>query len=361
MPHATPSRPRPCGDRRRRRHHRGAFTLIELLVALGIIVVLVSIVVPVVGRVRRTAQETAVKAQIAALDQGIRSYYTTFTAYPGPLPEDQLGRGLTPAPTIKHVPSNQNLTNVTGSENLALALLGGLRPTNPPSATWEFDPGLMSKGPRGLNPANPKTYTAFIEGMPVTQTEAVGEYGRYQDDAGKADDSYIPEILDKFPSPLPILYLRARPGAAGVVSIQRKDSTGATVHPADPTGVAPPTQYDLNPILGYTIGKTGGSIGEGKTIRRADYTKAPTGSVLPHGLQTVTPAANMDKGDNTNYAYPYDAFPYFIDRSHAPTDPTFPNRTGTPRQKDGFILISAGVDRVFGTPDDITNFGSVNE
>jgi hypothetical protein len=32
---------------------------------------------------------------------------------------------------------------------------------------------------------------------------------------------------------------------------------------------------------------------------------------------------------------------------------------GVPRQKDGYILISAGPDRVYGTTDDVTNFGSV--
>ena len=52
-------------------------------------------------------------------------------------------------------------------------------------------------------------------------------------------------------------------------------------------------------------------------------------------------------GTNTYYV-PYDAYPYF-------ENPSMPN---TPRQKDGYVLISAGTDRVYGTPDDITNFGS---
>ncbi len=33
---------------------------------------------------------------------------------------------------------------------------------------------------------------------------------------------------------------------------------------------------------------------------------------------------------------------------------------GVPRQKDGYILISAGPDRVYGTTDDLTNFGPVS-
>ncbi len=51
----------------------------------------------------------------------------------------------------------------------------------------------------------------------------------------------------------------------------------------------------------------------------------------------------------TGYVYPYDAYPYFTD----------PNNSTQPRQKDGYILICAGPDGVYGTEDDITSFGSV--
>jgi hypothetical protein len=56
----------------------------------------------------------------------------------------------------------------------------------------------------------------------------------------------------------------------------------------------------------------------------------------------------LTKGD-PNFQYPYDTYPYF-------TNPSIPN---TARSKDGYILISAGADRVYGTNDDICSFGSV--
>jgi hypothetical protein len=46
---------------------------------------------------------------------------------------------------------------------------------------------------------------------------------------------------------------------------------------------------------------------------------------------------------------PADAYPYF-------TNPAIPN---SPRQKDGYLLISAGKDRVYGTADDILSSGTV--
>ena len=56
----------------------------------------------------------------------------------------------------------------------------------------------------------------------------------------------------------------------------------------------------------------------------------------------------MTKGA-TGYQYPYDAFAYF-------TNPAVAN---SPRSKDGYILISAGPDRIYGTNDDICSFGAV--
>ena len=48
------------------------------------------------------------------------------------------------------------------------------------------------------------------------------------------------------------------------------------------------------------------------------------------------------------------AEPYF-------TNPSLPKigGLGQPRAKDTFILISPGADRIYGSPDDITSFGSV--
>jgi hypothetical protein len=54
---------------------------------------------------------------------------------------------------------------------------------------------------------------------------------------------------------------------------------------------------------------------------------------------------------------------YFMNASVQPGNTSAPgpseNATGSPRGKDGFILISAGKDRTYGTEDDITSFGSV--
>jgi prepilin-type N-terminal cleavage/methylation domain-containing protein len=349
--------------RPRRCHPRG-FTLLELLTTLIIILVLVGILIPTVKKMREKAQEASVKAQISSLDSAINRYQQDFNAFPGPLPRGKLFSITGPVTTGVFDTAGIEIQTISGAENLVLGLLGGLKTLSGlgvTPATFTFDPGGLSRGPRGLNSANPKSYTAYIDGMMLSPAGAV-----YKDGSGEAQDSVIPEILDRFSNPLPILYLRAQVGARGVVSIEGNDSSNtAVLLPA--TTPPTPTQYDLREILSYTrLNLAKGTIGEGKSIRPDDYknfTPAGSSTVLPHGIQTVTPIKTTDKSD-ANYMYPYDGFAYLSNPSVPPTDTSTPaarNATGTPRNKDRYILISAGVDRVFGTADDITNAGSVVE
>jgi hypothetical protein len=238
---------------------------------------------------------------------------------------------------------------ITQEENLVLGLFGGLKWVTTPGLQLTYDPAMVGKGMIGMNPQQPKKSAPYLEDLKMLSKFAGNTpshpAGPYTDGAGVANDSRIPEIVDNFPFPLPILYLRARVGAGGIIGDDTKN----------PPDVA---QYVMSDIIPYTIGTTD-SIGEGKSISMQDYKnepKPPTQGVFPHGLQSIDKTKTMDKSDTVNYRYPYDAWAYFS----SPTDPN-PNVANrqTPRKKDSFILISAGLDRVYGTADDITNFGSV--
>src|SRR6188768_4294737 len=69
-------------------HRRRAFTTIELLVVIGIIVALIGILIPVVGKVRESAKATDTAAWIQQLSGAIESYHSDFRSYPGPLNND---------------------------------------------------------------------------------------------------------------------------------------------------------------------------------------------------------------------------------------------------------------------------------
>ena len=65
------------------RHKRtGGFTLIELLVVMGVIAILVSLIVPTIGRVRQQAQVAAVRALIDSLSSAIEEYKLANLRYP---------------------------------------------------------------------------------------------------------------------------------------------------------------------------------------------------------------------------------------------------------------------------------------
>ena len=64
--------------------------------------------------------------------------------------------------------------------------------------------------------------------------------GHFKDDSGEADDSVIPEFVDRFSKPMPILYLRCRrgvpvpPGApTAAVNSVITDGTGTRAGPYD--------------------------------------------------------------------------------------------------------------------------------
>ncbi len=264
---------------------RGAFTLVEMLIVIGLVLVLVALVVPAVSMVRIKAQSASTAAQLNAIRGAIESYFQTFQAYPGPLRDEEMYQQAAGAWGIPGV-------KVTMSENLTLGLVGGLD-----SATGKYRADQLGMGPARRDGTR---YKPFMENW--AEMVSKGQVGNF--------DSAVPEFVDRFTDEaLPIVYLRARRGAKGIISDQ---STGGELY-----------QYDLRQILPYTMGSP------------------------RHGLKGL--------GDINSRVQPYQALPYFRN----PQIPSPNNMTGTPRSKDTFILISAGPDHIYGTNDDITSFGSV--
>ena len=172
------------------------FTLTEMLVVIGIIVLLIGILIPVVGRVRTASYEATSRAQMQSLVTAIERYHQDHKAYPGPLSKtDDFSLDTEPR---------------TSTENLTLGLLGGvfLDGTTP-----SFNPDLVGAGPMNLNPAKPKKFAAYVEKIPAEMTG--GPAAEYLLGAAiTLPDTAIPEFLDRFPDRKPVLYMRARNGAS---------------------------------------------------------------------------------------------------------------------------------------------------
>ena len=69
----------------RARVRRRGFTLLELLVVTSIIVILVSLLLPALAKIRQQAHMTTTKAQIVSLATVMQSYHGDFNFYPGSL------------------------------------------------------------------------------------------------------------------------------------------------------------------------------------------------------------------------------------------------------------------------------------
>jgi prepilin-type N-terminal cleavage/methylation domain-containing protein len=374
---------------------RRAFTLTELLIAIGIIVILIGLLLPVVTKVRRAAYGASTQQQISALSSAIEAYHNDFNAYPGPLPLNQINVAQSSTDTTATNPLVYNLSGtavnlstttaqgatiavgqISGAENLVLGLLGGLTVTRNASgqlditayqydATRIFTTDSTGKlttipGPGGaqsLAIGTSKTYSPYIT-VQASDLSATTATASFADAAGRMPkDTIIPVFVDKYPDAMPILYMRAQRGAAGLVSFAGDTSMGANALSPDPvTNQAVSSwQYDLREIYPYT-----NSDG---TTATSNIGLNYTAKINRHGLQMVWNSANTPATYQISGSAPIDAWAYLRNPSMGPTVPTSgsPTDVGVPRQKDTYILISAGPDRTYGTSDDITNFGSVGQ
>jgi type II secretory pathway pseudopilin PulG len=333
----------------------------------------------------------------------------------GPTPIYQSNASAsTPVTTLPPGNPNPNPGFFTASENLVLGLVGGLwvdpyqnDPNYYPKLAKpgvEFVnstlPGatittLIGAGPQSLvlsqfstgaansYSANPsfKQYDAFLPvtfpGSPLMMNgDGSFETGQYHDAGGRTfNDCVIPVFTDAFPDHMPILYIRARVGAHGIIS-GPDTGNNAVMDPTQGNNVVAHYNYDLVEILPYTMNKTATQAFAGVSPNGGGMQALPG----QHGLQSVS-SKTVEEPDYAAFSGtlpstwnhnvptndPGNAGQYFMNPAAPPENmksapiAEYENATGTPRQKDTYILISAGADRTYGTGDDLTNFGNVGQ
>ncbi len=420
----------------RKIHRRGlagrGFTLVELLIVIFIIGILVALTLTVVVKVKTAVYGAQTNAQLATIASAINQYYADFRAYPGPLANNQLyyaydslnqpgvnvvvggtstffalagkdDSGTTPPYPSAYQPATDKSfsSNITGSQNLVLGLLGGLELTyntsgvvtgfvyNPTDILANDGVSPAPHGPASLNPNTPRRQQSYLQVRPgdiSVPNKAYGSNGAsFADAAGRfptdsavtSGDAMIPVFLDKYSQPLPILYYRTNVGGTAIVGLRDNSGTGLYVNdvPArlqDANGNNLIPQFDLTQNLPYVSNSASGTLGAIGTI-----SKNPNSY---HGLQGVTGAGNESSMllissataqtppvDSIDYKAPGQSFTsptnngnnglsYFKDpslNSTAYDGVTGNTNKGVARQKDGYVLISAGPDRLYGTSDDL--------
>ncbi len=180
--------------------HRCGFTLVELLVAIGIIMVLIGILLPALGKVSTKAKATSTTATMNEFAKACDVFYTQFGYYPGIVPEAMLAATVTPP--------------ISGTENALLHLMGGaIRNDDPiyanvqPPGDWqEFTFGTL--GPNGtgqvrvkINPNNigkgprieGKQYESFFTPKDAQLKITAGQVGQ---------TLQLPDLLDAWGQPI---------------------------------------------------------------------------------------------------------------------------------------------------------------
>jgi hypothetical protein len=224
-------------------------------------------------------------------------------------------------------------------------------------------------GPASLNLNNPRQQQSYLQiknGDLYTPNYALNG-GAFTDQAGRASaDSCIPEFLDKYADPLPIIYYRTNVGAKAIVGIRDCNDAGQPLVDNGPQGiqtgftpVSVQPQYDIVGNLAYTKGTAGTGIG---TVAgnpnsyhglQGSGNEALTDPIMTNGAPTNNGKNGIAFLRDPNYIVnalnPQASYDYLASNTH----------NGIARQKDGFLLISAGPDRLYGTPTNLIYPGTV--
>jgi len=315
------------------RREKSGLTVIEILVVVSIIAILVGILVPALTMVQNTAKGVKQRAQFTAIDLGLASFRNDYGDYP---------------PSNWMIPGTPQ--DYCGAQKLAEALLGWDLLGFHPDSAWRADGLDAGGGPETYDPLRvyakdpiiqqdrlKKRRDRYIE-LDVANAFRLGESA-----AGNRDGLFVSTLgawggrplapnthvlCDVYEVPerkmvlqdgrsvvpgTPILYYRAN------VSSKTIDTTIASIQPEDRIY----NVRDDMPLI---------NLG-----RLSDAAK-PLAQRQQHPLdQAAAPPWGID----------------FYDYIRDPKVTAYP----WPYRPDSYLLISAGPDGLYGTSDDIRNFG----
>lgn len=286
------------------KHKKLAFTLVELLAVLAIITILVALLIPALTVVRNTAKETQQKAQFTTIEMGLTAFKNDYGDYP---PSDW----------------QEGAADYSGAQMLTEALVGWDLLGFHPDSVW--DSGGTAYDPPTPDEQNRKERVGPYLELATTNVFRLSnspvEPGLFDfDTAPLAEDTFV--LCDVFavrritlPSGnivkagTPILYYRA-------------NTSSKTIDPTVDIDKRIYNAYDNYYFINLRSLTVDGKRGKEHPLGRGDE---------PENL-------------------------YKFDYEGGIRDSKVEAPIRWPHRPDSYILISAGVDGLYGTSDDIRNF-----
>ncbi len=313
------------------KRQRKAFTIVELLTVIAIIAILTGILIPALKMINDAAKKTKQKAQLATIAMGLTAFRNDYGDYPS---------------SSLNLPSPQGGL-YCGSQKLCEAILGWDLMGFHPNTAWRGDGKDNNNGPLTYDPIPKMRGTDSLyerKGLYIELTTANafkicnnlttqdGLYNNYNPSMNPNTfvlcDIYGVRKINQgnktVKAGTPILYYKANTASKTLDTSHIVSSLGELIYDARDNAPI----YDLGPITSTGAPDTTGRL----------HSFGQDGNLYPH-------------------FYDYD-FNYGIinskisNPSNAATVPPWPHRP------DSYLLITAGPDGLYGTSDDITNFGN---
>lgn len=314
-PSLTAGPRRPC----RTSPARPGFSLVELLTVVGIIALLIGILLPTMSQARVEAKRSATRQMLASAERGLETLNTDLGSYPDST------RRVDPI-KYKSGETSHGPAFLSGAHWLARALIG-------------HDGQGIDYAGRGLSDSPASiVLDAYNSGGPLAKRRGTylekAEFKKDVEIGSSGPETERSMILDKFG--FPVLYYRAK---------QRAQMPFAETYAAQASdGPATYCQEDNAELTG---GRAGGS-------NKNPWDFNNTG--FKHGLGQFGDVANPAQ----KLTLPYKGQSFvgtLYDRSAFESDPTpAASRVVRKAARDtSFLLIAAGPDGLFGTPDDVSN------
>ena len=311
---------------------RSGFTIVELLTVMSIIILLTSILVPGLHMAKKFAKEVRQNTQFYHIQEALELFNTDEDGYP-------LSYAQSAASGTMPDPNGADIT--TGAHHLAEALLGRDMQGYDPLSTWNaaYDTGNVNVYAREpvASLAQEEASRQRRKGpyLELKHTGAFQVNDLYRAGFGTVyADATAPPARPPYPSPV-------------LTDIYRVNSVTVLAVDGTPTVVKAGT-----PILYYKANTTSRIFypSGAPTMNIYNYYDNLALLALGHTIRGVTSERPFIDGilatGRTGPEHFYDSI------TNPLITPDF-----RPYNQDSYILMSAGYDGIFGTNDDISNFG----